>query len=214
MFLDRADAGERLAEAAAAYRRTPGGLVLGLPRGGVETAFAVSRRLELPLGVFLSRKLPSPYQPELALGAVAETGELVLEEGLLRDSGLGRGWAREEAERQLEEIARRQRLYRGREGPPDVSGRVVVLVDDGVATGATFLAALRGLRGLGPARVVAALPVGPPPTLRRLAREADELLVLERPEPFGAVGAFYREFPQLSDERVLELLEAAQEARR
>lgn len=209
MFLDRADAGERLAKAAARYRRAPAGLVLGLPRGGVETAFVMSRRLELPLGVFLARKLPSPYQPELALGAVAETGERVLEERLLRESGLGRVWAREEAERQFEEIARRQRLYRGRDGPPDVSGRVVLLVDDGVATGATFLAALRGLRRLGPARLVAALPVGPPPTLRRLERECDELLALERPEAFGAVGACYEHFPQLSDERVLELLEAS-----
>ncbi len=206
LFNDRRDAGRRLAKRLAA-EDLPNPVVEGIPRGGVVVAHEVAKALGAPLDVVISRKVGAPGNPELAVGAVAPDGALVLDHALVKALGVDERYLKEEAARQREEIARR--LNRYRQGAPAiaVTGASVVVVDDGIATGATVLAALRGLRAAGPARLVLAVPVAPPDTLQRLSAEADAVVCLATPEPFYAVGQFYRHFEQTSDEEVMELLE-------
>lgn len=206
IFIDRRDAGRRLAEVLAS-RDLADPVVLGVPRGGVVVAFEVARVLAAPLDVVIPRKIGAPTNPELAVGAVAQDGTLVLDEAMVRTVGVSEAYLRREAERQNREIERRLKLYRGTRPAVDLAGATVIVVDDGIATGATVLAALRGLRSQEPDRVVLAVPVAPPDTLERLASEADEVVCLATPEPFYAVGQFYRHFEQTSDEEVVELIE-------
>ncbi len=205
LFNDRRDAGRRLAKSLAA-RDAPNPVVLGIPRGGVVVAFEVSRALGTPLDVVIPRKIGAPGNPELAIGAVAQDGTLVVDQALVKALGVSEGYLDEEAARQKAEIGRRLSLYR--QGAPAIrlQGATVIVVDDGIATGATVLAALRGLRSDGPASLVLAVPVAPPDTLDRLAAEADDVVCLAAPEPFYAVGQFYRHFDQTSDEEVVDLL--------
>ena len=204
LFVDRRDAGERLA---AALSDLAGSelVVLGIPRGGVEIAAVVAERLAAPLDVVIPRKVGAPVNPELGLGAVAE-GVEVLDERLIRVLGVSPGYLRAEIAAQQEEIRRRAMAYRGSRPPIELAGKVAVVIDDGVATGGTAAAALRWARARGASRVILAVPVAPPEILRRLNNEADELRVLAFPSPFSAVGQWYQEFRQVSDERVVELL--------
>ena len=204
LFVDRRDAGERLA---AALSDLAGSelVVLGIPRGGVEIAAVVAERLAAPLDVVIPRKVGAPGNPELGLGAVAE-GVEVLDERLIRVLGVSPGYLRAEIAAQQEEIRRRAMAYRGSRPPIELAGKVAVVIDDGVATGGTAAAALRWARARGASRVILAVPVAPPEILRRLNNEADELRVLAFPSPFSAVGQWYQEFRQVSDERVVELL--------
>lgn len=206
LFNDRLDAGRRLAKRLSAMNLS-NPVVQGVPRGGVVVAYEVSRALGAPLDVVISRKIGAPGNPELAIGAVAQDGTLVVDQALVRALGVDEDYLSEEAARQQEEITRR--LNRYRQGLPavDVSGATVIVVDDGIATGATVLAALRGLRAADAGRIILAVPVAPPDTLERLASEADDIVCLATPEPFYAVGQFYRHFEQTSDEEVVELLE-------
>jgi predicted phosphoribosyltransferase len=207
VFLDRREAAERLAEA---LRDLAGQdvVVLGIPRGGVEVAAVVAEALGAPLDVVIPRKVGAPGNPELGLGAVAE-GVQVLDERLIRILGVTPDYLGEEIAAQMEEIRRRQALYR--RGRPEVPlhGKVAVVVDDGVATGGTAAAAIRSARSRGASRVVLAVPVAPPEAVRRLGEEADEVRVLATPEPFYAVGQWYEEFPQVSDQHVIDLLSAS-----
>lgn len=206
MFVDRRDAGERLA---AELGDLPGSdvVVLGIPRGGVEIAAVVAEALGAALDVVIPRKVGAPGNPELGLGAVAQ-GVEVLDRRLIELLGVDDEYLREEIAAQLEEIRRRSSAYRG--GRPEVplGGKVAVVVDDGVATGGTAAAALRWARSAGAARVILAVPVAPRESLARLSAEADEIRALATPEPFHAVGQWYREFPQVGDDRVVELLSA------
>lgn len=213
MLRDRDEAGRLLAERLGAYRRDPQALVLALPRGGVVVGAAIGASLQLPLDVFLVRKLGAPGNPEYALGALTETGTIYLNPEVREV--LARHVAPEEyldrtihAER--EAMARRQTLYRGGKPLPALSGRTILLVDDGIATGATFLASIRALRSLGVARLVAAIPVGPPETLRDVGKLVDELVWLLAPEPFFAVGNHYENFTQVEDDEVMAYLTQAQ----
>lgn len=181
-------------------------LVLGVPRGGVIVAAEVAKALGAPLDVIIPRKIGAPFNPELALGAVAPDGTVLYDERLMGLLGLKEEDLREEVERQLEEIARRQRLYRGGRGPLDCTGRTVILVDDGVATGFTLRAALRSIKGQRPKKLILAVPVAPPESLARLSLEADEVICLETPEEFYAVGQFYCDFRQTSDQEVIDAL--------
>jgi putative phosphoribosyl transferase len=210
MFADRTDAGRRLA-AALAHLRDQHPVVLALPRGGVPVGFEVAKALGAPLDVLLVRKIGAPLQPELAAGAVVDGAEpvLVRNEEVVRAYGIEEDWIEAEAARQLAEIERRRRLYCGDRPPVVVRGRTAILVDDGIATGTTVRAALRALARLGPRRRVLAVPVAPPETVARLAREADELVVLEQPEWMAAVGQFYRDFRQTEDAEVVRLLAEA-----
>jgi predicted phosphoribosyltransferase len=211
LFVDRRDAGERLA---AALSDLAGSelVVLGIPRGGVEIAAVVAERLDAPLDVVIPRKVGAPGNPELGLGAVAE-GVEVLDERLIRVLGVSPGYLRAEIAAQQDEIRRRAMAYRGNRPPIELAGKVAVVIDDGVATGGTAAAALRWARARGASRVILAVPVAPPEILRRLNNEADELRVLAFPSPFSAVGQWYQEFRQVSDERVVELLTAGRGGR-
>jgi putative phosphoribosyl transferase len=204
MFTDREDAGRQLAATLAdlAGRDV---VVLGIPRGGVEVAAVVAQALGAPVDVVIPRKVGAPGNPELGIGAVAEDVE-VLDERLIRLLGVGQDYLQQEIQAQQEEIRRRSAAYRGNRPPVSLQGRVAVVIDDGVATGGTAVAAVRWARTRGASSVILAVPVAPADAVVRLRREADEVRVLDTPEPFYAVGQWYEEFPQVSDQRVVELL--------
>jgi predicted phosphoribosyltransferase len=205
-FPDRRAAGQALARRLAEYRGRPDVIVLALPRGGVPVGFEVAEGLGAPLDVFLVRKLGVPGQEELAVGAIASGGVRILNNDVIAMMGLSDRQIEGVAQIQLRELARREREYRQGRPPADVSGKVVILIDDGLATGATMLAAVRALRRLGPARLVVAVPVAAKETCLFFTREADEVVCLETPEPFQAVGAWYDDFSQTTDEEVKDLL--------
>ena len=205
-FRDRHDAGRRLAAKLAGYARRPDVLVLALPRGGVPVGYEVAQALGAPLDVFVVRKLGVPGYEEVAMGAVATGGVRVLNDDIVAGLRIPDYLIDAVAERELEELGRRERLYRGGRPPPDVRQRTVILVDDGLATGATMLAAIKALRKLQPARIVVAVPIAARDTCEALRAEVDEVICAITPEPFQAVGRWYEDFSQTSDEEVRELL--------
>jgi len=205
-FPDRVEAGERLAEALRGRVRPPA-IVLGIPRGGVVVAATVARRLDVPIDVVVPRKVGAPGNPELAVGAVADGVEAIDYEAVHR-LGLDLQEVREEARRQMREVARRTAAYRAGRQPLDLTGHTATLVDDGIATGWTAVAAARWCRRAGARQVIVAVPVGPGDLERRLGSEVDAVVVLERPEPYMAVGQAYVHFEQVSDEEVLACLRA------
>ena len=207
-FRDRVDAGQKLAARLTEYDGRPDVLVLALPRGGVPVGAEVARALGVPLDVFLVRKLGVPGHAELAMGAIAAGGLQVLSEALIRDLGLPPSLVQQVAARERLELDRRHRLFRGSRPPISVRGRTILLIDDGLATGSTMQAAVMALRPQGPARIVVAAPVGARETCERLLRLADDVVCLEMPEPFTAVGLWYERFDQTSDEEVTRLLAA------
>lgn len=209
-FRDRTDAGRRLA-AALAHLRGEDPVVLALPRGGVPVGFEIARALGAPLDLVLVRKIGAPFQPELAVGAVANGGapELVVNEDVAGPLGLERAWIEAQAARQLEEIERRRALYLEGRAPVPLEGRTAIVVDDGVATGATTRAALRAVRRRAPRRLVLAVPVAAPEAAAMLRAEVDELVCLEMPAPLGAIGAAYLDFRQVEDDEVRDLLARA-----
>jgi predicted phosphoribosyltransferase len=206
LFADRREAGECLAQRLLGFAGEEA-LVLGIPRGGVAVAAPVARRLAAPLDVVVPRKVAAPHNEELAIGAVAEDGTLYIDDTLVAYLGVTEEYLRREAAREIEEIKRRSQLYRGNKPPREVADRVVILIDDGVATGYTVLAALRYLRRQRPRRLVLAVPVASPDVLLKLREEADKVVVVSTPEPFYAVGQFYRDFGQTTDAEVIDLLE-------
>lgn len=209
LFRDRKEAGRGLASRLGKYKKEENVFILALPRGGVPVAFEVAKSLELPLDVFITRKLRFPDNPELAVGALAENGEVFLNSELV--NYCPKGYLEEEIAYQKEEIKRRQILYRGGMESPALSGKEVILIDDGVATGATMIASIRALKASGVKRVVVAVPVAPPEIIEELSELADELVVLYTPSPFIAVGVHYSDFRQVSDEEVKGYLEEARE---
>lgn len=210
LFDDRRDAGRRLAAALASYRESHP-VVLALPRGGVPVGFEIAKALGAPFDVLLVRKIGAPGHEELALGAIVDghDPELVLNEDVVRSIAPPPGYIEAETQRQLTEIERRRQRYAGDRPPVPVEGRSVIVVDDGIATGATVKAALRGLARHRPARLVLAVPVAPADSLRELAAECDDVVCLATPEPFYAVGPHYRDFRQTEDAEVVRLLAEA-----
>jgi putative phosphoribosyl transferase len=209
-FTDRREAGRRLAVRLLALKdQHP--VVLALPRGGVPVGFEIARALAAPLDLVLVRKIGAPEQEELALGAIAdgETPELVTDPRLVDRLGVSSSYLEEAKSTALRELERRRHVYLGDRQPADVAGRTAIVVDDGIATGATMLAALRATRRRAPARLVLAVPVAPPDALKRLRREADEVVCLATPVDFFAVGQVYHAFPQLRDAEVIALLDEA-----
>jgi putative phosphoribosyl transferase len=207
-FVDRAAAGRRLAAALAQYRGTDS-LILALPRGGVVVGHAVARALGLPLDVLITRKIGAPFNPEYAIGAVSEEGDVQLNHREVADLGITSAYINQEVTRQRAEIQRQALLYRGRRPPVLVRGKTVILVDDGIATGFTMFASVKTLRSRDPAAIVVAVPVSPPSTADALAREADRVVCLLTPDPFYAVGNWYQDFDQVTDEEVRSLLQTA-----
>jgi predicted phosphoribosyltransferase len=206
-FIDRIDAGKQLAKALAGYKgRQP--VVLGLPRGGVPVAAEIATALDAPLDLILVRKIGVPYQPELAMGAVVDGSEpiTVRNEDVIRLSGVSESEFNAVRDQELAEIERRRKRYLGDRPHPQIAGRTIIVVDDGVATGATTRAALRATRMRKPDKLVLAVPVAPTDSLKELRDEADEVICLEDYEEFGAIGLFYSDFRQISDTEVIELL--------
>ena len=209
-FRDRREAGRLLAEELSSLRGLEDLIVLGIPRGGVVVAYEVAKALSAPLDVYITRKIGAPYNPELAIGAVASDGTLVLDHNLIARIGAADDYVQAETERQRGEIERRLAAYRGTRSELDLGGKTVILVDDGVATGATVLASLRAIKQHEPAQLILAVPVGPADTIHLLSQEADRVVCLHTPEVFWAVGAFYAVFDQTSDTEVVRLLQEQQ----
>ncbi len=205
-YRDRVHAGQMLALRLLTYAGRPNTIVLALPRGGVPVGHEVARTLGLPLDVFVVRKIGVPDQPELAMGAIASGGAIARNEEVIRALGIDDAEFQRQARREAREVVRREQAYRDGLPPPDVADKTVLLVDDGLATGSTMKAAVRALRQMGPARIIVAVPVAAAPTCDDLAIEADECLCDQVPEPFRAVGLWYDDFSQTTDEEVRELL--------
>ena len=214
IYRDRTEAGKRLAERLTDYADRPDVLVLALPRGGVPVAYEVARALQAPLDVFLVRKLGVPGHEELAMGAIATGGVRVLNDDVVDYLSIRGEVIDAVAADELRELERRERAYRGDRPAPDVKGKTVILVDDGLATGSTMRAAAAALRRQRPARIVVAVPVSAPQTCDEYRMGVDEIICAVTPEPFQAVGLWYKDFSQTTDEEVRDLLARAETAKR
>jgi putative phosphoribosyl transferase len=212
LFKNRTEAGKQLAEALKDVSK--GSVVLAVPRGGVVVGYEVAHALDAKLDVVITRKIGAPGNPELAIGAVAEDGTYLLDQSIVDMLNVPEGYVEEEVERQKIEIKRRLKRYRGDANSVEIAGRNVILVDDGVATGSTLRAALRSFQNRGAKSVTVAVPVGPPDTIAQMRREADRVVCLSTPDPFYAIGEFYENFDQTSDEEVIWLLERCREPRK
>jgi putative phosphoribosyl transferase len=206
-FRDRREAGRAVAEELTAYRDRDDVLVFGLARGGVPVAWEIARALRAPLDVFLVRKIGVPGWSELAMGALASGGGLVMNDEVVSSLRVTDEQVREVIDSETTELARRERAYRGDRPMADPRGKVAILVDDGIATGASMLAAVRAVRGADPKSIVVAVPVGPDSTCRELGQEADDVVCVTMPPGFEAVGQVYADFHQVSDDEVRELLD-------
>jgi putative phosphoribosyl transferase len=215
LFADRAEAGRVLARRLA-HLAAERPVVLALPRGGVPVGFAVASALRSPLDLVLVRKIGAPFQPELAIGAVVDGSrpETVINDEMLRELEIPASYIAEEGARQLAEIERRRALYLAGRARAPIEGRTAILVDDGIATGATMEAAVQATRRAHPRRLVLAVPVAPPETIAALRPHVDEIVCLATPRLFGAIGAFYEDFRQLDDQEVIDLLQRARRSTR
>jgi len=212
-FHDRRDAGRRLATDLAAYANRSDVRVLALPRGGVPVAFEIARALDAPLDVFVVRKLGVPGHEEYAMGAIASGGAVLLNQQVIRSVGVSQAQVQRVLETERRELERREVRYRGDRPAPDVAGNTVILVDDGLATGSSMLVAVAALREEKPARIVVAVPVGSRDTCAAMRGAADDVVCSMTPDPFQAVGLWYDDFSQTSDEEVHELLDRAAHVR-
>lgn len=210
VFRDRTDAGAQLAERLVAYRGQDV-LVLGIPRGGVPVAAEVARKLDAELDIVVARKLGAPFQPELAIGAVTANGGRYLNDALAQEAGVTAEYLEAITADEMAEAHRREERFRGARRAPRIDGRIVIVVDDGLATGATMRAAVRSLRKRQPARLIVAIPVGPPETCATLRAEADDVIALQEPEPFLAVGLYYEDFRPTDEQEIELLLRASQQ---
>ena len=209
-FTDRVDAGKRLASTLSNFSGKKG-IVLAIPRGGVPVGFEIAKALKIPLDLIIPRKIGAPDNPELAIGAVAEDGTAILDDNLVKYLGVSREYIKEEIERQKQEISRRLETYRQDASYPNLKGFDVIVVDDGIATGSTMKAALASVKNRGAASITVAVPVGPPSTIEELEEMADRVVCLYTPEYFQAIGQFYNDFGQTTDEEVIKLLQESKQ---
>ncbi len=205
-FINRFDAGKQLAAKLSKYRNDPKGIVLALPRGGVETGLEVAKELNLPLDITCPRKIGAPSNPEFAIGAITETGEGILHEDVIESLGVSKEYVAKKIAEEKEIAEGRLELYRKGRPPRQLKGKTVLLVDDGLATGATMQAAIASVKKEGAAKIVMAIPVSPPHTLSKFRADVDDIVCLSTPPGFYAVGQFYRDFASVSDQEVIRLL--------
>jgi predicted phosphoribosyltransferase len=207
IFKNRMDAGRKLAGELSEYANRRDVILLALPRGGVPVAYEIAKQLNVPMDIFLVRKLGVPGNKELAMGAIASEDTRVLNQDIIRSFGISDRTISKVAADERGELQRRERLYRGDRKRPEIKGRTVILIDDGLATGATMLAAVKALRSKTPSKIVIAVPVASLDTCRTFEREVDDIICGATPEPFYGVGAWYEDFRQVSDEEVCDMLE-------
>lgn len=210
-FRNRVEAGRLLAERLMAYKNYPNALVLGLPRGGVPIGFEVAKALQLPLDVFLVRKLGVPGHEELAMGAIASNSEPIFQSHILRQLGISMSAIEQVVNSQKLELQRREKLFRANRLALDLAGKLIIMVDDGLATGSTMLAALQAIRQQKPARIITAIPVASQDALMLISSLSDEVICLLSPERFYSVGIWYEDFEQTQDEEVVDLLQKAKQ---
>ena len=210
IFADRVEAGRKLASELEDYS-VKDGIVLAIPRGGVVVGYEIAHKLKIPMDIIIPRKIGAPYNPELAIGAMTEDGTIILDEKLVDYLNVSEAYIKEESEKQRSEIKRRLKIYRGETPYPNLENRDVIITDDGIATGSTMKAALASVRRKGAKLVVIAVPVSPPSTIIDLKNEADRVICLHTPEPFYAIGMFYKDFTQVNDEEVIRLLRLRRE---
>lgn len=206
IFKDRSDAGRQLVPLLHGYKNQENTVVLGLARGGVVTAYEVAKGLNLPLGVVVVRKVGAPGNEELALGAVTEKGEGIFNDDLITLLGVSKDYLKRQIEKEKEIAKARLKLYLGKKSFPIIKGKTVILVDDGIATGASMRVAIHATRLEGAKKIVLAVPAAAPDSLKKIKKEVDEVYCLQSPSYFDAVGSFYKEFAQTSDEEIVELL--------
>jgi predicted phosphoribosyltransferase len=209
-FADRIEAGKRLASSLADFAGK-NAIILAIPRGGVIIGYEIAKALRLPLDVIIPHKIGAPGNPELAIGAVTEDGTEILDDNLISYMQVSREYIEAESERQKHEIERRLRLYRQNEPYPNLKNRDVIIVDDGIATGSTMKAALASVKNRGARTVTVAVPVGPPSTIKELKKQATRVTCLYTPEYFSAIGEFYADFSQTTDEEVITLLKQSRQ---
>lgn len=205
-FKDRKEAGKRLFEALTAYKNHDNAIVLGLPRGGVVVAHEVARKLNVPLDIIVPRKIGAPGYKEFAIGAIAQDGTGVFNDEIIKGYGISREYIDTEVRNEKAEAQRRLKVYRGKRPELNVKNKIVILVDDGIATGYTMLAALKFLKSQNPAKIIVAVPVASPHSLKEIEKEADQVVVLAAPPFFQAVGQFFEEFGQTTDDEVIEIM--------
>lgn len=204
-FKDRREAGRKLAETLEEYKNSKDAILLALPRGGVVVADEIAKELNLPLDIVVPRKIGSPQNPEYAIGAITETGEGVWNKGEIED--IDKEWLEKEIEKEKDEAKRRLKIYRGGKPPLALKNKIVILIDDGIATGLTLLAAIKSVKKQNPLKIIVAAPVGASDSVQIIKKEVDEVVCLYTPTFFGAVGSFYEEFGQTSDEEVINILQ-------
>jgi predicted phosphoribosyltransferase len=208
IFKDRQDAGQKLIQKLEKFKNSQETIVLGLPRGGVVTAFEISKELNLPLDIIVTRKIGAPGNPELAIGAITEIGESVLDVALISTMRVSQDYVNQEIKQETKEANRRLSVYRGTRPPLNLQDKRVILVDDGVATGYTMLAAIKSVRKKEAKEIIIAVPVIALDTLKKIKREADEVIYLDSPISFWGISSFYENFDQIEDEEVIALMKS------
>lgn len=207
MFVDRKDAGQKLAGSLIRFKNQSDAIVIGLPRGGVVVAYEAARRLNLPLDIIVPRKIGAPGNDELAIGAITEEGEAVLDEMLVRELNVAPEYIAKTVAKEKQEAQRRLKLYRGDRTPLNLQNKTALIIDDGIATGATMQAAIKSAKNKKAEKIIVAVPIIAPDTLKKLQVEADEIIYLDAPMFLGAIGDFYEEFSQTEDRDVIELMQ-------
>ncbi len=210
LFENRIDAGQKLAKALLKYKNAPDTLILALPRGGVVVGFEIAKELNLPLDIVVPRKIGAPGNPEFAIGAITETGEGIFDEITIANYGINQEYINKTVAAEKKEAERRLKTYRGDRPPLDLKNKTVIIADDGLATGLTMRAAIKTVKQYGAAKIIVAVPVTPPDTAKIIQKEVDEIIYLDAPLFFGAVGAFYEEFTQTTDGEVIDLLKKSE----
>ncbi len=211
IFKDRKDAAKKLIPKLQEYKKNPQAIVLALPRGGIIPAYEIAKELKLPLDLIISQKIGAPFLKELAIGAITEDGETFFDENIISGYDISKEYIKQETQKKIKEANRRENLYRKNLPPLNLQDKIAILVDDGVATGATMLVTIKSAKAKKVKKIIVAVPVIAPDSLRRIEKEVDQVIYLEAPQSFAAVGQFYEYFDQIDDKTVIELLKKAHE---